>query len=202
MGGSLQQIFVALFKLSLNVELCMSISSIKYVLKYVHKGCNQATFALRSDQIDKISEYQNARYVSSNEAVWRILEFTTHERFTAVWQLSVHLENGQRVCFTHRRWQVPHWWWQHWCCSVTQDSWYICLFHWRVDVYVDLLFNFKNITWLSECCILAPLNKTTRTINATLVEQLPGECIEYNSLDSVPDKSQAVEFSTEFLNSL
>ena len=83
-----------------NVELCMSIRSIKYVLKYVHKGCDQATFALRSDQVDEISEYQNARYVSSNEAAWRILEFPIHERFPTVQQLSVHLENGQRVYFT------------------------------------------------------------------------------------------------------
>ena len=37
-------------------------------------------------------------------------------------------------------------------------------------VYPDLLSNFTNITWLSERCILAPLNKTTRTINTTLVE--------------------------------
>ena len=47
-----------------NVELCVSIKSIKYVLKYVHKGCDQATFALRSDQVDKISDFQNARYKS------------------------------------------------------------------------------------------------------------------------------------------
>ena len=53
-----------------NVELCMSIKSIKYVLKYVHKGCDQAMFALRSSQVDEISDYQNAWYVSSNEAAW------------------------------------------------------------------------------------------------------------------------------------
>ena len=69
-------------------------------------------------------------------------------------------------------------------------------------IYPDLLSNFSDITWLSEHCILAPLNKTTRAINTTLVEQLPGECIQYKSLDSVPDESQAVEFPTEFLNSL
>ena len=78
----------------------MSISSIKYVLKYVHKGCDQATFALRSDQVDEISDYQNARYISSSEAAWRILEFPIHERFPPVQQLAVHLENGQRVYFT------------------------------------------------------------------------------------------------------
>ena len=83
-----------------NVELCMSIKSIKYVLKYVHKGCDQAMFALRSSRVDKISDYQNARYVSSNEAAWRILEFPIHERDPPVQQLAVHLENGQRVYFT------------------------------------------------------------------------------------------------------
>ena len=80
-----------------NVELCMSIKSIKYVLKYVHKGCDQVMFALRSSQVDEISDYQNARYVSSNEAAWRILEFLIHERDPPVQQLAVHLENGQRV---------------------------------------------------------------------------------------------------------
>ena len=58
-----------------NVELCMSIKSIKYVFKYMHKGCDQAMFALRSSQVNEISDYQNARYVSSNEAAWRILDF-------------------------------------------------------------------------------------------------------------------------------
>ena len=83
-----------------NVELCMSIKSIKYVLKYVHKGCDQAMFSLQSSQVDEISDYQNARYVSSNEAAWRILEFPIHERDPPVQQFAVHLENGQRVYFT------------------------------------------------------------------------------------------------------
>ena len=50
--------------------------------------------------MDEISDYQNARYVSSNEAAWRILEFPIHERDPPVQQLAVHLENGQRVYFT------------------------------------------------------------------------------------------------------
>ena len=70
------------------------------------------------------------------------------------------------------------------------------------NVYPDLLSNFRNIAWLSERCILAPLNQTTRTINDTLVAQLPGETVEYRSLDSVLDESQAMHFPIEFLNSL
>ena len=78
----------------------MSIKSIKYILKYVHKGCDQAMFALQTSQVEEISDYQNARYVSSNEAAWRILEFPMHKRGPPVQQLAVHLENGQRVYFT------------------------------------------------------------------------------------------------------
>ena len=59
-----------------NVELCMSIRSIKYVLKYVHKGCDQAMYHLQTNrraEADEISDFQSARYISSNEAAWRII---------------------------------------------------------------------------------------------------------------------------------
>ena len=81
-----------------NVELCMSINSIKYVLKYVHKGCDQATFALRSNQVDEISEYQNARATKLPGGYWS--SPSMRARFPTVQQLAVHLENGQRVYFT------------------------------------------------------------------------------------------------------
>ena len=45
-------------------------------------------------------------------------------------------------------------------------------------VYPDLLSNFRNISWLSERCILAPLNETTCAINGKLVAQLPGDFVE------------------------
>ena len=70
------------------------------------------------------------------------------------------------------------------------------------NVYPDLLSNFRNVTWLSERYILVPLNESIRAINTALVAQLPGECVEYRSLDSVLDESQSVNFPTEFLNSL
>ena len=58
------------------------------------------------------------------------------------------------------------------------------------------------MAWLSERCILDPLNETTYTINTALVAKLPGEPVEYRSLDSVLDESQTVHFPIEFLNSL
>ena len=46
-----------------------------------------------------------------------------------------------------------------------------------VQSILDLLSNFRNMTWLSERCILAPLNESTHAINTALVAQLPGECV-------------------------
>lgn len=77
-----------------NVEICASIKSIKYVLKYVHKGADQATFQLQHDGArDEITSFQNARYIGSTEAAWRIFEMPITERHPPVVHLQVHLEN-------------------------------------------------------------------------------------------------------------
>ena len=89
-----------------NVELCMSIQSIKYVLKYVNKGCNQAVYTIQSTEqqqnVDEVLKFQQAHFVGSCEAAWRIFDFPLHEHFPPVVQLAVHLENGQRVYFTEQ----------------------------------------------------------------------------------------------------
>lgn len=41
-------------------------------------------------------------------------------------------------------------------------------------IYPELLTHYTEMTWLSERCILAPLNEMIRSINAEPVEQLPG----------------------------
>ena len=68
-------------------------------------------------------------------------------------------------------------------------------------VYPDLLSNFRN-TYALTFRILAPLNETTHTINGMLVVQLPDDFVDYRSLDSVPNESQAEYLPTEFLSSL
>ncbi|UYV81931.1 hypothetical protein LAZ67_21000181 [Cordylochernes scorpioides] len=91
-----------LFDAHINVESCASISAIKYICKYIYKGSDQSIFAVSSAQTEsnEVLEYQHGRYISSNEAVWRILGFPIHRRHPMVQHLSVHLENGQRVYFT------------------------------------------------------------------------------------------------------
>ena len=61
----------------------------------------QPMIALRNrNEYDEVTRYQNSRYISSSEAVWRILSFPIHERHPPVIHLlDVHLEGRQRVYF-------------------------------------------------------------------------------------------------------
>ncbi|CAH1099330.1 unnamed protein product [Psylliodes chrysocephalus] len=76
---------------------------------YVNKGSDMVVFRIENtnvnapplNQNDEITNYQIGRYISSNEAVWRIFVFPIHERDPAFIHLAVHLENGQRVYFTN-----------------------------------------------------------------------------------------------------
>ena len=68
---------------------------------HVHKGSDMVVFGVQNVNVnDEITSYQMGRYISSNEAVWRISSFPVHERDPAVIHLAVHLENGQRLYFT------------------------------------------------------------------------------------------------------
>ena len=90
-----------MFDCHINTEVCNSITAIKYVIKYVTKGCDMASFAVQGiSRNDEISLYQAARYVSCSEACWRLFGFHIHDRDPTVVRLSVHLPNGQRVLFT------------------------------------------------------------------------------------------------------
>ncbi|GBM62165.1 hypothetical protein AVEN_199323-1 [Araneus ventricosus] len=96
-----------MFHAHINVEYCKSVKSIKYICKYIHKGSDMAIFGLKkANEYDEVSNYQLGRYISSNEAVWRVLSFPIHERHPTVVHLSVHLENGQRVYFTRENAQA------------------------------------------------------------------------------------------------
>ncbi|GFR01921.1 ATP-dependent DNA helicase, partial [Trichonephila clavata] len=68
------------------------------VLLYVNKGSDLAVFGVQNAN-DEVTSYQNGRYISTSEAIWRILSFSIHERFPPVTHLDIHLENGQRIYF-------------------------------------------------------------------------------------------------------
>lgn len=88
-----------IFNAHINIEYCHSIKAIKYICKYINKGSDQATVSIENPN-DEIEKYLNGRYISTSEAMWRLLDFNIHKRYPTVLHLAVHLENGQRVYFS------------------------------------------------------------------------------------------------------
>lgn len=91
-------ILLKIFKAHINIEICTSVKSIKYVCKYINKGTDQAAFVIHNER-NEVLFYQSGRYISSSEGTWRTLGFPIHERYPTVFHLAVHLENGQRIYF-------------------------------------------------------------------------------------------------------
>ena len=72
-------------------------------------------------------------------------------------------------------------------------------------VYPDLSTNGMDPSvpsWLSEQCILAPLNKQVTLINDELLKDFPGQLHVYNSFDSCPGDEEGVAYPVEYLNTI
>jgi hypothetical protein len=89
------------YETHLNAEVCNTIDSVKYIYKYILKGIAgdqaQATAGPVDLRQDEIGRYQNYRYLSSDEAAWRMLSFCMGKMYPAVCGLQVHLPGQQRV---------------------------------------------------------------------------------------------------------
>ena len=88
----------------INVELCCSVESVKYLFKYVYKGHDRqmvrtADANADRDQLDEVAAYQDLRSIDSSEACWRLFDFPMSDRSPAVEPLQIHLENFQMVYF-------------------------------------------------------------------------------------------------------
>ncbi|XP_054282916.1 uncharacterized protein LOC129000066 [Macrosteles quadrilineatus] len=90
------------FNAHINVEICSTVKSVKYIYKYIYKGFDSASIEFRNgDTIiyDEVQGYLNARWVGSAEAMWRIQEYPMHHQSHTVVNLECHLEDQQRVIF-------------------------------------------------------------------------------------------------------
>ncbi len=94
----------------INVEVCATVKSIKYLFKYVYKGHDCANIKLerpvpekmalsKTLEWDEIKAHLDARYVSAPEAVWRLFEFPLHEKSHSIIRLAIHLPNMQPIYF-------------------------------------------------------------------------------------------------------
>ncbi|GFX42654.1 ATP-dependent DNA helicase [Trichonephila clavipes] len=69
-------------------------------------------------------------------------------------------------------------------------------------VFPDIQTNFKNPNWLSEHAILAAKNKDVFQLNNIILSGIQIETVTYKSVDIVVEVDEAVNYPTEFLNSL
>ena len=94
----------------INVEICSSIKSCKYLYKYVYKGPDMASVSLQSEamgetqprETDEIKKFVNSRVITASEGCWRIMGFDVHGREPSIQRLAVHEENMQVVTFNEQ----------------------------------------------------------------------------------------------------
>ena len=102
------------YKTHINVGIYSTISTIKYLYKYIYKGHDRVTIKLQmmshakgqrtlhdpiNGIVDEIYKYLDARYVSTSKACWRIYDYDMHEEKPNVQRLQVHLPMLNNVIF-------------------------------------------------------------------------------------------------------
>ncbi|RLN09573.1 uncharacterized protein C2845_PM11G03810 [Panicum miliaceum] len=92
------------FNCHINVEACTNIKSVKYLFKYIYKGHDRASVAVRKagkkddkGNVDEITQYKEARWVTPPEAMWRIYGFDLSKNHPPVEQLQLHLQDMHMV---------------------------------------------------------------------------------------------------------
>ncbi|XP_030066701.1 uncharacterized protein LOC115475101 [Microcaecilia unicolor] len=88
----------------INVEVCASIKSVKYLFKYVYKGHDCANVLItehKTSQHDEIKTFTDSRYVTAPEAAWRLNAFEMHHQTHTIQRLEVHLPDEQSIHFIH-----------------------------------------------------------------------------------------------------
>jgi hypothetical protein len=110
------------YQCHINVEVCSSITAVKYLYKYVYKGHDRALAVVQPEvgalpaltpqaaasgadgnnvptARDEIQNYLDGRYVSASEACHRLFAFDLHDMHPNVYRLAVHLPNEQTTYF-------------------------------------------------------------------------------------------------------
>ncbi|XP_043226099.1 uncharacterized protein LOC122383585 [Amphibalanus amphitrite] len=89
------------YEAHVNVEVCCSVQSVKYLFRYIYKGPDRQM--VRADNLiggdDEIAEYQDMRSIGASEACWRLFDVPMSQRQPNVVALQVHLEDHQLVYF-------------------------------------------------------------------------------------------------------
>jgi hypothetical protein len=97
-----------LYNCHINIEICSSIKTVKYMYKYIYKSPNGASYTVdKSDNgdkvvIDKIKRFRDARCVTPPEAAYWLYDFSLYQMYLHVLQLTVHLSGMHMVVYNER----------------------------------------------------------------------------------------------------
>jgi PIF1-like helicase/Helitron helicase-like domain at N-terminus/Helicase len=98
------------YECHINVEICSSVKSVKYLYKYVFKGHDACSMHIHQGvaegenpenrfNYDEIEQFVDSRYVSPPEAMWRLFKFPLHGKSHTIIRLAVHLEGQEGILF-------------------------------------------------------------------------------------------------------
>ncbi|XP_077174871.1 uncharacterized protein LOC143828370 [Paroedura picta] len=85
----------------INVEVCASVKSVKYIFKYIYKGYDRAPVRVMEthQKYDEIQSHVDSRYISPPEAMWRLLSYSLHSQSHVILRLPVHLPGFHSAIF-------------------------------------------------------------------------------------------------------
>ena len=76
---------------------------VKYLYKYIYKSHEKVVVYIIQDDgdniIDEIKQFQDARWASPQDAIWRIFQFKLNEIAPPIINLQLHLPNKQTVYY-------------------------------------------------------------------------------------------------------
>eukprot|EP00794_Sanderia_malayensis_P010460 gene10460-biopygen7627 len=98
------------FDCHINVEVCTTIKSVKYIFKYIHKGNDMAHVEIRDGHEeadlqrnivhDAIQHYLNYRYLSPHQTVYKLMQYEMYNKSHTIVRLAIHLPDQHAVFFT------------------------------------------------------------------------------------------------------
>jgi len=105
------------YRCHLNFEMCATVTSVKYIYKYLLKGNDKITMELKFtkkskkssnrrnandksiQEMNEILRYQNGRFLTATDSCYRLFRFPHQYQFPSVLTMAVHLENQHTVIF-------------------------------------------------------------------------------------------------------
>ncbi|GFY04319.1 ATP-dependent DNA helicase [Trichonephila clavipes] len=185
--------------------LCVELATSVHMMAAI--GCDNTHKYQRKQTLPVTAQSTPADEINASlkhSALWRhvkTLKLTTNMR--------VQLQNDQSAeIFSHQLMDIGN-------RKVPADlsSWKISLTHNFCNlvaskgklvetVFPDIQTNFKNPNWLSEHAILPAKNKGVYQLNNIIQSRIQNETVTYKSVDTVVEVDEAVNYPTEFFNSL